>query len=62
MAGKHAVVLGRSELVGRPVALLLSSLNATVTLCHSHTQNVPDIVRTADVLVAAIRKPEYVKG
>ena len=60
--GKRAVVLGRSNIVGIPVALLLNKLNATVTICHSRTQNTPDIIKTADILVAAIGKPEYVRG
>lgn len=52
--GKDAVVLGRSLVIGRPVAALLTNRNATVTLCHSHTQNVADICRRADILIAAV--------
>lgn len=64
IAGKHAVVLGRSEIVGKPMALLLmqkgAAANATVTVCHSRTQNLAEITRTADILIAAIGKPEFV--
>ncbi len=60
--GANAVVLGRSNIVGMPVALLLVSRNATVTICHSRTRNLPDIVRQADILIAAIGKMEMVKG
>jgi methylenetetrahydrofolate dehydrogenase (NADP+) / methenyltetrahydrofolate cyclohydrolase len=60
--GANAVVLGRSNIVGMPVSLLLIRANATVTICHSHTRDIPDVIREADVLVAAIGKPEYVRG
>lgn len=60
--GMNAVVLGRSNIVGMPVALLLVKENATVTICHSRTTNLEDLVRTADILVAAIGKPEFVRG
>lgn len=62
LSGAHAVVLGRSNIVGMPVALLLVRANATVTICHSKTRDLPAIVRQADVLVAAIGKPEMVRG
>ena len=62
IAGAHAVVLGRSNIVGLPVAMMLQKANATVTICHSRTRNIPDIVRQADILIAAIGKPQYVKG
>ncbi|KAI0054075.1 FTHFS-domain-containing protein [Auriscalpium vulgare] len=62
IAGANAVVLGRSDIVGNPVAALLRSKDATVTQCHSRTQNLPDIVKHADVLVSAIGKPEFVQG
>lgn len=62
VAGKHAVVLGRSNIVGLPMALLLLHLGATVTVCHSRTPDIPAVCRTADVLVAAIGKPEFVQG
>jgi methylenetetrahydrofolate dehydrogenase (NADP+)/methenyltetrahydrofolate cyclohydrolase len=60
--GKTAVVVGRSNLVGKPVALLLMHRNATVTVCHSRTQNLPEVCRRADILVAAIGKARFVTG
>ncbi len=64
--GKHAVVVGRSNIVGRPMSILLSSNipfgNCTVTLCHSHTPNLQEICMQADILVAALGKPEFVKA
>jgi methylenetetrahydrofolate dehydrogenase (NADP+)/methenyltetrahydrofolate cyclohydrolase len=60
LAGKNAVVLGRSILVGKPLALMLLEQNATVTIAHSRTQNLADLTRQADILVAAIGKPEFV--
>lgn len=60
--GKHAVVLGRSDIVGTPISHLLRSADATVTMCHSRTQNIQDYVKTADILVAAIGQPNFVKG
>ena len=62
VAGKHAVVLGRSNIVGVPVAHLLLQADATVTICHSKTVDLPAVVRTADILVAAIGRPNFVKG
>ena len=62
VAGADAVVIGRSQLVGRPMAALLLNANATVTVCHSQTKNLPDVVRRADIVVAAIGKAELVKG
>jgi len=62
LEGKNAVVLGRSNIVGMPVALLLVRANATVTICHSRSQNLAQIVRGADILVAAVGKPEMVRG
>ncbi|CAB46709.1 C1-5,6,7,8-tetrahydrofolate (THF) synthase, trifunctional enzyme Thf1 [Schizosaccharomyces pombe] len=60
--GKHAVVIGRSNIVGRPMSILLEKANATVTLCHSKTESIADIVRTADIVVAAIGIPHFVKA
>ena len=60
--GKHAVVLGRSDDVGKPQAVLLMHANATVTICHSKTRNLADVVRQADIIVAAIGKPALVTG
>lgn len=62
IAGKDAVVVGRSNIVGIPVAALLNNADATVTICHSKTRDLPDKVRRADIVVAAIGKPEYVRG
>ncbi|MDN4594073.1 bifunctional methylenetetrahydrofolate dehydrogenase/methenyltetrahydrofolate cyclohydrolase FolD [Polycladomyces subterraneus] len=66
LAGKHAVVIGRSNIVGKPVSLLLQRENATVTMCHSKTVDLPSVARQADILIAAVGKPhlvtrEYVK-
>lgn len=61
ISGANAVVLGRSNIVGMPVALLLVKANATVTICHSRTRDLPSVVRQADILVAAIGQPEFVK-
>lgn len=60
--GANAVVLGRSNIVGMPAALLLLRENATVTICHSRTKDLPDVVRQADILIAAIGKIEMVRG
>jgi len=60
MAGKRIVILGRSNVVGKPAALLLLKENATVTICHSKTVNLPDICRQADILIAAIGRPGFV--
>ncbi|KAE9963816.1 hypothetical protein EG328_011029 [Venturia inaequalis] len=60
--GLNAVVLGRSDIVGSPVADLLTKADATVTICHSKTKNLPDVVRNADILIAAIGQPQFVKG
>ena len=60
--GANAVVLGRSNIVGMPAALLLVDKNATVTVCHSRTKDLPSVIRNADILIAAIGKPEFVRG
>lgn len=62
LSGANAVVLGRSNIVGMPMALMLVKANATVTVCHSRTQDIPALVKQADVVIAAIGKPDYVKG
>ncbi|NLB96153.1 MAG: bifunctional methylenetetrahydrofolate dehydrogenase/methenyltetrahydrofolate cyclohydrolase FolD [Armatimonadetes bacterium] len=62
VAGKHAVVVGRSHIVGKPAALLLLSQHATVTICHSRTADLPEVCRTAEILVVAVGKPEMVRG
>ncbi|MDF2960019.1 MAG: 5,10-methylene-tetrahydrofolate cyclohydrolase [Paenibacillus sp.] len=61
IAGKHAVVIGRSNIVGKPMAILLLRENATVTVCHSRTANMAEITRQADILIAAVGKPKMVK-
>ncbi|MFD1735353.1 bifunctional 5,10-methylenetetrahydrofolate dehydrogenase/5,10-methenyltetrahydrofolate cyclohydrolase [Bacillus salitolerans] len=60
--GKHAVVIGRSPILGKPVSLMLLNKNATVTTCHSKTVDLPSIVKQADIVVAAVGKPNFVKG
>lgn len=60
--GANAVVLGRSNIVGMPAALLLIARNATVTVCHSRTKDLPSVIKQADILIAAIGKPEFVRG
>lgn len=60
LTGKHAVILGRSETVGKPMALLLLNANATVTICHSRTKDLQDICKTADIIVSAIGKANFV--
>lgn len=62
IAGKHAVVIGRSPILGKPAAMLLLARDATVTICHSKTVGLPEIVRTADIVVAAVGKPRFVQG
>lgn len=60
LSGKNAVVLGRSNIVGKPMAMLLLKENCTVTICHSKTENIKEICKNADILVAAIGKPKFV--
>jgi len=60
--GKHAVVVGRSPILGKPMAMMLLNANATVTVCHSRTQDLPAIVGQADIIVGAVGKPEFIKG
>ena len=59
-AGKHCVVIGRSNIVGKPMAMLMLHANATVTICHSKTQNLKEICREADILVAAVGRAKFV--
>ena len=54
--GKNAVVIGRSNIVGKPMAQMLLKRNATVTMCHSHTENIEDIIKTADIVISAVGK------
>jgi len=62
IAGKHAVVVGRSAILGKPMAMMLLNENATVTICHSRTENLPDFVRQADIVVGAVGKPQLIRG
>lgn len=60
--GQHAVVVGRSPILGKPVSALLLNRNATVTTCHTYTSNLPQILQQADIVVAAVGKPNFIKG
>jgi methylenetetrahydrofolate dehydrogenase (NADP+)/methenyltetrahydrofolate cyclohydrolase len=62
IAGREAVVIGRSPILGKPVALLLLNADATVTICHSKTKNLPEIIRRADIVVAAVGRPKFVQA
>ena len=62
IAGKKAAMIGRSAAVGRPLAHMLSCLDATVTLCHSRTKDLPGILRTSDIVVSATGQPKWIKG
>ncbi len=60
--GKHAVVVGRSPILGKPIAMMLLNENATVTICHSKTKNLPDLITQADIVIGAVGKPEFIKA
>jgi len=62
LQGKHAVVVGRSPILGKPMAMMLLNANATVTICHSRTENLAEIIRGADIVVGAVGKPEFIKA
>ncbi len=62
LAGKHAVIVGRSNIVGKPMAQLLLAQDCTVTIAHSKTQNLADVCRSADILVAAVGRPKFIQG
>ena len=62
LEGKHAVVVGRSPILGKPIAMMLLNANATVTICHSRTLDLPKIVGLADIVVGAVGKPQFIKG
>jgi methylenetetrahydrofolate dehydrogenase (NADP+)/methenyltetrahydrofolate cyclohydrolase len=62
LEGMHAVVVGRSPILGKPMALMLLNANATVTVCHSKTRNLGEIVRQGDLVVGAVGKPEFIRG
>ena len=62
ISGKHAVVVGRSPILGKPMALMLLNENATVTVCHSKTENLPEHIQKADILVGAVGIPRFIKS
>jgi len=62
IAGREAVVVGRSPILGRPMAMMLLAANATVTICHSRTRNLAEVVRRAEIVVGAVGKPEFIRG
>jgi methylenetetrahydrofolate dehydrogenase (NADP+)/methenyltetrahydrofolate cyclohydrolase len=62
LKGRHAVIVGRSPILGKPMAAMLLNADCTVTICHSHTQNLPHFVQQADILVGAVGKPEFIKN
>lgn len=62
LEGKHAVVVGRSAILGKPMAMMMLEANATVTICHSRTQNLPELIKQADIVVGAVGKPEFIKA
>ena len=62
LAGRHAVVVGRSPILGKPMALMLLNANCTVTICHSRTRDLPGIIAGADLLVGAVGKPEFIRA
>ena len=62
LSGKHAVVVGRSPILGKPMALMLLNANATVTICHSRTKELPSLIKQADILVGAVGRPEFIKA
>jgi len=62
LEGKHAVVVGRSAILGKPMAMMLLAANATVTICHSRTQNLAELVKQADIIVGAVGKPRFIKA
>ena len=62
LEGKQAVVVGRSPILGKPIAMMLLNANATITICHSKTQDLAEVVHRADIVVGAVGKPEFIKG
>ena len=62
IAGREAVVVGRSPILGRPMAMMLLAANATVTICHSRTRNLAEVVRRGEIVVGAVGKPEFIRG
>jgi methylenetetrahydrofolate dehydrogenase (NADP+)/methenyltetrahydrofolate cyclohydrolase len=62
LSGRHAVVIGRSPILGKPMAMMLLNADATVTICHSRTSDLPALIRGADIVVGAVGRPEFIKG
>jgi methylenetetrahydrofolate dehydrogenase (NADP+)/methenyltetrahydrofolate cyclohydrolase len=62
LSGKHAVVIGRSAILGKPMAMMLLNANATVTICHSRTKNLPALIQQADIVVGAVGRPEFIRA
>jgi methylenetetrahydrofolate dehydrogenase (NADP+)/methenyltetrahydrofolate cyclohydrolase len=62
LSGKHAVVIGRSPILGKPMAMMLLNANATVTICHSKTEDLPSVVAQADIVVGAVGIPKFIKS
>lgn len=62
LSGKHAVVVGRSPILGKPMALMLLNANATVTICHSKTEDLPNLIKQADIVVGAVGRPEFIQA
>jgi methylenetetrahydrofolate dehydrogenase (NADP+)/methenyltetrahydrofolate cyclohydrolase len=62
LEGKEAVVVGRSPILGKPMAMMLLGANATLTICHSRTKNLPEVVRRAEILIGAVGRPEFIKA
>tara|TARA_B110000014_G_scaffold9059_1_gene6314 strand:+ start:3063 stop:3905 length:843 start_codon:yes stop_codon:yes gene_type:complete len=62
ISGKHAVVVGRSPILGKPMAMMLLNKNATITICHSKTKDLPSIIKSADIIVGAVGIPKFIKG
>jgi methylenetetrahydrofolate dehydrogenase (NADP+) / methenyltetrahydrofolate cyclohydrolase len=62
IVGKHAVVVGRSPILGKPLAMMLLNAHATVTICHSRTQNLPMLVQEAEIVIGAVGRPEFIQG
>ena len=62
LEGKNAVVVGRSPILGKPIAMMLLNAHATVTICHSRTRDIADIISRADIVIGAVGKPEFIRG
>ena len=62
LEGRHAIVVGRSPILGKPMAMMMLAANATVTICHSRTRNLETLIRQADVIVGAVGRPEFIRA